>query len=348
MGNGPRTHLGGPFPISHFPFPQLRSVIALSRADVEKLLDMPTCIGLMEAALASLARGEVIHPLRPVVPVPDTKNVFAVMPAYSSALGAFATKIISVFPDNHGTALDSHQGLVALFDGERGNPVALMEASSITAIRTAAVSGAATKLLARKGASRLAILGAGVQARTHLEAMLVAHPFEHVVFWNRDRDKALRLRERARERLKTDVAETPQDAVRNADVVCTVTASREPVLRGEWLLPGAHVNAVGASLRTTRELDTEAVRRSRIYVDRRESALNEAGDLLIPMQEGAISAGAIVGEIGEVLIGTAPGRRDDREITLFKSLGLAVEDLACAHFLYDAATHGGVGTRVEL
>jgi alanine dehydrogenase len=323
-------------------------MIVLGKSDIERMLDMPTCIGLMEAALASLARGEVIHPLRPVVPVPDTKNVFAVMPAYSSSLGAFATKIISVFPDNHGTALDSHQGLVALFDGERGNPVALMDASSITAIRTAAVSGVATKLLSRKGATRLAILGAGVQARTHFEAMLAAHAFEHVVFWNRDRDKALRLRDRARERVQSDVAATPRDAVRGADVVCTVTASREPVVHGEWLMPGAHVNAVGASLRTTRELDTDAVRRSRIYVDRRESALNEAGDLLIPIQEGAITADAIVGEIGEVLIGRVQGRRNDTEVTLFKSLGLAVEDLACAHFLYDAATRAEVGTRVEL
>ena len=309
---------------------------------------MRECIGLMEAALASLARGEVIHPLRPVVPVPRTKNVFAVMPAYSSTLQAFATKIISVYPDNHGTALDSHQGLVALFDGERGNPLAVMDASSITAIRTAAVSGVATKLLARKGARRLAILGGGVQARTHLEAMLIAHPFEQVVIWSRDHDKALGLCEIAKRDVDAAVSETQLDAVRDADVVCTVTASPVPIMRGEWLRPGAHVNAVGASLRTTRELDTEAVRRSRIYVDRRESALNEAGDLLIPIQEGALTADAIVGEIGEVLIGKVPGRRSDSEITLFKSLGLAVEDLACARHLFDAAEREGAGTRVEL
>ena len=324
------------------------SVLILGRAEVEKLLDMPTCIGLMEAALASLARGEVIHPLRPVVPVPQTKNVFAVMPAFSSTLKAFATKIISVFPDNHGTALDSHQGLVALFDGARGNPVAVMDASSITAIRTAAVSAVATRLLARKGARTLAILGGGVQARTHLEAMLVAHPFERVVIWSRDHEKALALYEIARRDVDADVSETQLDAVRDADVVCTVTASPEPIMRGEWLRPGAHVNAVGASLRTTRELDTETVRRSRIYVDRRESALNEAGDLLIPIQEGAITADAIVGEIGEVLIGKVQGRRSDSEITLFKSLGLAVEDLACARFLLDAAERTGTGSRVAL
>lgn len=323
-------------------------MIVLGKSDIERLLDMPTCIGLMEAALASLARGEVIHPLRPVVPVPDTKNAFAVMPAFSSALHAFGTKVISVFPDNHGTDLDSHQGLVVLFDGERGNPVAMMDASSITAIRTAAVSGVATKLLARKDARRVAILGAGVQARTHADAMLAARPFERVTVWSRNRAHAAALVDGASWSARGEIADSIEQVVKDADVVCTVTAAREPVLRGEWLEPGTHINAVGASLKTTRELDTEAVRRSRIYVDRRESALNEAGDLLIPMQESVITADAIVGEIGEVLTGTIPGRRDDTEITLFKSLGLAIEDLACAHYLHDAAQRHGAGTRVDL
>jgi ornithine cyclodeaminase/alanine dehydrogenase-like protein (mu-crystallin family) len=335
--------------------PETRSVegsalVVLSKKDIETLLPMSTCMELMEAALASLARGEVIHPLRPVVPVPQTKNVFAVMPAYSTSLKAFGTKLISVYPDNHGTSFHSHQGLVVLFDGEHGNPVAMMDASSITAIRTAAVSGVATRLLARANATSVAILGAGVQARTHASAMLAARPFKRVVVWARARDKAQQL---AAELAKThgasfDVAAAVKEAVEEADVVCTVTAAREPVLRGDWVRPGTHINAVGASLKTTRELDTETVRRSRIYVDRRESALNEAGDLLIPMQEGAISADAIVGEIGEVLTGVVAGRGNEREITLFKSLGLAIEDLACARYLYGAATPAGVGQRVEL
>lgn len=324
------------------------TLLILSSKDVETLLPMHECIGLMEAALASLARGEVIHPLRPVVPVPDTKNAFAVMPAYSAALNAFATKIISVYPDNHGTSLDSHQGVVVLFDGERGSPVALMDASSITAIRTAAVSGVATSLLARKDAQRLTILGAGVQARTHAEAMLAVRPFEQVVVWSRTRGHARQLVDAAPWRAKGEVAPTAREAVEGADVVCTVTASREPVLRGEWLEPGTHVNAVGASLKTTRELDTLAVQRSRIFVDRRESALNEAGDLLIPIAEGAIASDAIVAELGELLTGTAQGRRAPDEITLFKSLGLAVEDLACARHLHEAATRAGAGRRVEL
>lgn len=311
---------------------------------------MRECIGLMEAALASLARGEVIHPLRPVVPVPNTRNAFAVMPAYSSALKAFATKIISVFPDNHGTELDSHQGLVVLFDGRRGNPVAMMDAASITAIRTAAVSGVATKLLARTGASTVAILGAGVQARTHADAMLAARSFTRVVLWARSREKAERLAGELAKRHGAifDVAADVPSAVSDADVVCTVTASRDPVLRGEWLRAGMHINAVGASLASARELDTEAVKRARVFVDRRESALAEAGDILIPIAEGAITADAIVGELGGLLTGSVAGRRSTGEITLFKSLGLAVEDLACAHYLLDAADRAGAGSHVAL
>ena len=311
---------------------------------------MHECIGLMEAALASLARGEVVHPLRPVVPVAGTKNVFAVMPAYSSALKAFSTKIISVYPDNHGTEYDSHQGLVVLFDGERGNPVAMMDAASITAIRTAAVSAVATKLLAVSDAATVAVLGAGVQARTHVDAMLAARPFERVVLWARSREKAERLAGELAKRhgAKFSVAADVQGAVAGAQVVCTVTASREPVLRGEWIQPGTHINAVGASLATARELDTAAVKRARIFVDRRESALNEAGDLLIPIKEGAIAPDDIAGELGELLVGRKQGRRSPQEITLFKSLGLAVEDLASARHLYEAATRGGAGTHVAL
>jgi ornithine cyclodeaminase/alanine dehydrogenase-like protein (mu-crystallin family) len=326
------------------------TLIVLAKKDVEALLPMRECIGLMEAALASLARGEVVHPLRPVVPVAGTKNVFAVMPAYSSALEAFSTKIISVYPDNHGTELDSHQGLVVLFDGTRGNPVALMDAASITAIRTAAVSAVATKLLALPNASTVAILGAGVQARTHVDAMLDARPFGHVVLWARSPEKARRLSEELAKKHDATFSVAPDvpRAVQGAQVVCTVTASREPVLRGEWIEPGTHINAVGASLATARELDTAAVKRARIFVDRRESALNEAGDLLIPISEGAITRDAILGEIGELLIGAIQGRTAAKDVTLFKSLGLAIEDLASARFLVEAASRAGAGTRVEL
>jgi ornithine cyclodeaminase/alanine dehydrogenase-like protein (mu-crystallin family) len=310
---------------------------------------MPKCIELMEAALGSLARGEVQLPLRPVIRIPDSKNAFAVMPAYSASLKAIGAKLISVFPDNHGSPLDSHQGAVALFDGNTGSVIALMDAASITAIRTAAVSGLATKFLAAEKAETVAILGAGAQARTHIDAMLAVRPFKRVIVWSRTSAHAHAVIEDAAKRHKArfEVSGTAASAVGNADVVCTVTASREPVLEGSWLRDGTHINAVGASLPTTRELDTDAVTRSRVFVDRRESALNEAGELLIPMKKGEFKAEDIVAELGDVVIGAATGRRDDREITLFKSLGIAIEDLACAHWLHERATKDGVGTRVE-
>jgi alanine dehydrogenase len=311
---------------------------------------MPRCIELMEGALASLARGEVLLPLRPVLKIPDSQNVFALMPAYSRPLNAIGTKLISVYPGNHGTELDSHQGVVLLLDAATGSPLALMDAISITAIRTAAVSGVATKLLARRDARTLALLGSGTQARTHLDAMLAVRPFKHVRVWSRDTSHARAFAKEAARRHVVDitVSETAEVAVLDADVICTVTASRDPVLFGEWIADGAHVNAVGASLATTRELDSAAVRRARVFVDRRESAMNEAGDLIIPMKEGAITENHIVAEIGELLAGKATIRRDDRDVTLFKSLGLAIEDLACASWLHEQAKREGAGAWVEL
>ena len=334
-------------------------MLILNRHDVTQLLSMPTCIGLMEKALASLSRGEVILPLRPVIRIPDSPNAFAVMPTYSSDLGASAAKLISVYPGNHGTALESHQGMVALFDGTNGRPLAIMDAFSITAIRTAAVSGVATKLLARRAATTVAILGAGAQGRSHIDAMLAARPFERVVVWSRTTAHAAALVTEAEGRYGPGpvgrahqaqfvVVEDIDAAVREADVVCTVTAAREPILRGGWLRPGTHVNAVGSSIPNARELDTETVRRARVFVDRRESAANEAGDLIIPMKEGAIGADHIVAELGELLLGTARGRENDEQITLFKSLGLAVEDLACAVYLHDRATRENAGVMVDL
>ena len=325
-------------------------ILILNKHEVEQLLPMQQCIDLMAEALVSLARGQVILPLRPVLRIPDSPNAFALMPAYSASLRAIGTKLISVFPGNHGSDVDSHQGVVVLFDGENGSPLAMIDAASITAIRTAAVSGVATRLLATKNAGTLAILGSGVQARTHIDAMLAVRPFRKVLVWSRDADhaRAVVSRSQSTHRAQFEAAANAESAVRAADVVCTVTASREPILRGEWLRPGAHVNAVGASIPTARELDTEAVRRSRVFVDRRESALNEAGDLLIPMREGAISADHIVAEIGELLSGHNAGRENEQEITLFKSLGLAIEDLASAHYLHDRAKRDRAGTWVEL
>jgi ornithine cyclodeaminase len=325
-------------------------VLVLSQSDIAQLLPMRECIDVMADALSGLTRGAAIVPLRQVLRLPDGKSAFAVMPAYLAQPAALGAKVITVFPDNHGTAFDSHQGAVLLFEAEHGSLAAVMDASSITAIRTAAVSGLATRLLAREDATELAILGTGVQARTHLEAVRAVRRVTRVRVWSRSRDavRTFADRESRRHGLRIEPASSAREAVEGADIVCTVTASREPVLAGEWLRDGAHVNAVGASLPIARELDTAAMARARLYVDRRESALNEAGDFLIPRREGAISDDHIVGEIGEVLLDRVPGRRNPHELTVFKSLGLAVEDVAAAAYVYERATAESRGTRVDL
>lgn len=311
---------------------------------------MAQCMEVMAAALGALARGEAMLPLRPIMWLPDRSGALALMPSALASIKAMGVKVITVFPGNHGTQYDSHQGAVLLFDTEHGRLLALMDATEITAIRTAAVSGAATRALARSDATTLAILGSGVQARTHLEAMLLARPITRVRLWSRSSASAQRFADRESRRHGIPVVPAPsvEAAVDGAHVICTTTSSREPVLRGEWITPGAHINAVGASVPSARELDTAAVVRSRLYVDRRESALNEAGDFLMPRAEGAITDAHIVAELGEVLIGAAEGRRSPDEITLFKSLGLAIEDLAAADYIYRSAIAKGVGASVEL
>jgi ornithine cyclodeaminase len=279
--------------------------------------------------------------------MPSVRTDGAAETAHASALGA---KIISVFPGNDATPYDSHIGVVVLFDADVGRLLAIMDASSITAIRTAAVSGLATRLLSRPDASDLAILGSGTQAMTHLDAMRCVRDIKRVRVWSRGPTRARDFARRAAARFhcQVDVADSALQAVEGAHIVCTVTASRTPVLEGAWLSPGTHVNAVGASIPSARELDTEAVRRAYLYVDRRESALAEAGDVLVPISEGAITAAHIRGEIGDLLLGDAPGPESGDNITLFKSLGIAIEDLASAQYLYKRAVATESGTWVAI
>ena len=324
--------------------------LVVSQREVPALLPMAECIEAMAGALKTLAEGDARLPLRPVVTLPDGRGAFAVMPAYLGAPPAIGLKAITVFPGNHGTPLDSHQGAVLLFDAERGSLLALIDASSVTAIRTAAVSAVATRLLARKDAGDLALLGTGVQALSHLEALAHVRPLRRVRAYSRDASNVRGFVARAQERLgiRVEAAAATREAVEGADIVCTTTASRTPVLEGAWLSRGTHVNAVGASLKDARELDTAAVAGARLFVDRRESALAEAGDFLIPKAEGVIGDEHIRGEIGELLLGKRPGRQSRDEITLFKSLGLAVEDVAAARVVFANATRSGAGTWVEL
>jgi alanine dehydrogenase len=325
-------------------------ILIVNQADVPALLPMGECVDVMAKALAGLARGEVLMPLRSVMWLPERVGALGTMPAYAGDRNVMGLKVISVFPGNHGTEFDSHQGAIMLFETKNGRPLAIVDATSVTAIRTAAVSGVATRLLAREGAGDLAILGSGTQARVHLEAMRLVRPIRRVRVWSRNRDHAalFAAREGQRHGLTVETSATAQDAVADADVICTTTSSAEPVLKGEWIAPGAHINAVGSSVPFARELDTTAVVRSRLFVDRRESTVNEAGDFLFPKKEGVIGDDHIQGEIGEVLIGRVPGRRSADEITLFKSLGLAIEDVASAHHVYTKALESGRGTRIAL
>src|SRR5881275_596652 len=307
-------------------------VLVLNAEEVTRLLPMPECIQVMRGALTALARGEALVPLRMIMRVPGANGFLGLMPSYISPGDGrddvLGFKAVLVFPANAKRGIDTHQGAVLLFEADTGRLSALMDGAAITAIRTAAVSGVATDVLARPDASELAILGAGVQARTHLEAIAAVRPLRKVRIWSRNAEHASALASelRARFPFPIEAAPSPEAAVRAADIVATVTASPEPILERGWLKEGVHINAVGASIPTSREIDTATMVAARLFVDRRESALAEAGDLLIPMLEGAVRNDHVQAELGEVLTGKNPGRRSARELTLFKSLGLAVED----------------------
>ena len=299
-------------------------VLVLSEHEVTSLLTMAECITVMEDALASLARGEVHNPLRQAIRAPGAKGLLGLMPAWRAGEKPYyALKEVCVFPENPKRGLDTHLGAVILHSGETGEPLAIMNAAAITAIRTAAVSAVATKLLAREDASVLAIVGTGAQGKSHREAIPLVRDIREIRMCGR--------------------GESVEEAVRGADVIVTATSSREPILKREWVAFGAHINAVGSSIAAARELEADLVAAASLFVDRRESTLNESGDYLAAVERGAV----IRAEIGEILIGEAEGRKSPDEITLFKSLGLAVEDLASAAFLYEKAQREERGQWVE-
>lgn len=322
-------------------------LLIITSAQVRELLPMDECIDAMESALKALRAGEAVNPLRTWLPLPENDGSLIVMPSYVP--GAMGVKMLSLMPHNHGTAYDSHMGAVMLFEAEHGRPLALMEAGAITAIRTAAVSGAAARALANPDAGDLAILGSGVQARSHLQAMSVVRNIRRARVWSRTAQHAAAFVEHvaANYLFPIEAVSSIEAAVSGADIICTATGAREPILHGDWVSPGAHLNVVGASSPTTRECDTSLMERARLFVDRRESVLAESGDFLIPKSEGAIDDYHIQGELGEVLLNIVPGRGTADEITLFKSLGLAIEDLAAAQLIYAKAVERGVGAQVD-
>lgn len=325
-------------------------VLILTHAEVDELLPVRECIEVMSEALADLARGNVFQPLRMIVRPPGAAGDMALMPSYrAGARAAYGVKTVCFFPGNPAKGLDSHQGSVMLFSAETGQLLALMNASAITAIRTAAVSGVATRLLAREDAGELAILGSGVQARAHIEAMSCVRPIRRARVASRTMEHAeLFARELgSRYSFPIEPVESVEAAVSGADLIVTATTAAEPILKRDCISPGAHLNVVGSSIPSTREVDGALMAASSLFVDRRESTVNEGGDYLFALREGAIGADHIRGEIGELLIGAKPGRNSPDEITMFKSLGLSIEDLASADYLFRKATELQAGTWVE-
>ncbi len=298
-------------------------MLILDEAAVRKFLHMPALIPAMERALRALSAGEVVQPMRVMMPVAEHGGFLGTMPAYAG--GQLGAKLVTFFPDNQG--VPTHHALVLLFRPATGEPLVVMDGRLITEMRTGAVSAAATRSLSRPDSSVLAILGSGVQARSHLEALRLVRQFREIRVWSPRNAAAFA------ERFEVRLARSAEDAVRGADVVVVATTSRTPVLSGEWLSPGVHINAVGAPRPGWRELDDNVLRQAKLYVESREAASRESGDV--------IAAGGVFAELGEVIGGARPGRQSAAEITLFKSVGVAVEDIASAELVYREAQAAG-------
>ena len=322
-------------------------MILIDRATVHAQLDMRTCIDLLRPAMIALARGETRQLLRGIIDL-DAGRAFGVMPGALGAGAAFGAKLISVYPENFHQGKQSHQGVVTLFDPADGVPVALVHAGEITAIRTAAASALATDALARPGAARLAVLGYGEQAARHVASMACVREIADVRVWGRspEHTAAFVARVGAQTGLNLAAAASVRDAVDGADIVCTTTASAEPVLHGEWIAPGTHLNLVGSSRAGPVEVDHAVVTRSRFFADHREGVLRQGAEFLRAKAAGLVDDDHVLGDIGSVLDGSLPGRVSDADVTVYKSLGSIVQDLACAWWLYERAAREGFGVRV--
>jgi ornithine cyclodeaminase/alanine dehydrogenase-like protein (mu-crystallin family) len=319
----------------------------LRGVEIKALLPMGACIELMRRTMIGVSQGRAHIPARSVMPT--SQGMMGLMPGALEDPDCFGLKLLSLFPGNPAVGLSSHLGLVLLFEPEHGRPVAMMDAAEITAIRTAAASGLATDLLAPPDAGDLAILGAGEQAASHLEAMLAVRPVRRVRVWSRTAAHAetFAASQSAKWGVPVEAVADPRAAVTGADLVCTVSAARAPILEGAWIAPGAHLNVAGASRPDAVEIDTDAVTRSRYFVDYRPSTHLEAAEYLRALADGAITEAHILAEIGEVASGAQPGRLTASDITLYRSLGIAAQDLASAHYLLDAARAADVGQTVE-
>jgi alanine dehydrogenase len=310
--------------------------IFINKEKVASLLPIEECITVMEQAFRSLAKDNCVQPLRPLMWLPDKRGLLGMMPGYAGDIDVMGIKVISVFPNNKGSGYSSHQGMVLLFETKNGMPLCMADADEITSIRTAAASAVATNILARKDAGSLSIIGSGIQAAPHIEAMMLVRKIKKITVWSRNMIHTDQLAEKISAKYKVDVsiARDPEEAVRNIDIICTLTGAVEPIVKGEWVSKGTHINAVGSCMPVARELDTATILNSKLFTDRYESIFKEAGDFIIPKNEGAIDDSHVKAEIGEVLLGKKEGRTSNDDITVFKSLGLAVEDIFAVNHIY--------------
>jgi len=320
----------------------------LSNTDIAALLPMAEAIEVVDAVMRVVSSGGAQLPLRHAVPV-GGRNMMGVMSGALDAPQCYGVKLVSLFPDNPARGLSGHRGAVVLFEAETGGAVAMMDAGLLTAIRTAAASAVATRALARTGASRLTLIGTGEQAEHHLEAMLAVRPVKALHVVGRRPEKAADFARHAAARfpaLAITHGTDARDGLRGADIVCTVTNAATPVVRGDWLEDGQHLNVVGASVAAKREIDDTAVLRAQVYTDYRPSFFAQAGEIVAMMAAGVIDETHLQGEIGAVLSGDAPGRLSPDVITLYRSLGVTAQDLAVAHHVLTRATAEGRGQDV--
>ncbi len=298
-------------------------------------LSMKECIQVMQD-LFRLPTEAFLNPLRPIMRIPSLEAVVGMMPAYIAPYNVFGVKVLSIFHHNHAYGISSHQGVMLLFEAKHGVLIASFNADSLTAIRTAAVTAVSVDILAKANATTLALMGTGVQGVSHLEAMLAIRPIERVNVWSRTPANRVSFIEKQQEKYPNLIfknCETAQEATQDVEIICTLTASPTPVVRKAWLQKGCHITAVGSSTPTARELDTELIKASKLFIDNEESTMNEAGNILIPIQEGAITKDHIKGTLHELITKKIAGRTNDDELTVFSSVGIGIEDVASANFI---------------
>jgi len=325
-------------------------MLILSETDVRKLLDIDELISALEQAHIQYSSGQAIMPVRLVVPLAQIEGRITSMPGYLNADRALGMKIVTYFAQNAIHGLPAILANIMLFSADTGKMLALMDGGYITAIRTACASALATRVLANPGAATLGILGAGVQARAHIAALTHVRPLRQIKIFSPSRVSAAAVKREMEGDLQVPIEISPdaESVVRHSDLLVTVTTAKEPIVKSEWLSRGVHINAVGSHRPDLREIDGATLARAKVVVDSREAIMAECGDILIALKEKSVDADVIHGEIGEVLAGSKPGRRSTGEITIYKSVGIAIQDVATANLVYHNALERNVGTNVAL